>query len=105
LLPVNLDASGYVSSIDARRIGEIVRELKSAAGEGKCLCGVMIERKVGDRIAPDEAAAAIAVPDTVPAEAAERVKGEVARAFRASEAPPRRRQLLAAVEERPEADR
>jgi pyrimidine-nucleoside phosphorylase len=105
LLPVCLDVSGYVSAVDARRVGEIVRELKSAAGEGKCLCGVMIERKVGDRIAPDEAAAAIAVPDTVPAEAAERVKGEVARAFRASEAPPRRRQLLAAVEERPEADR
>jgi thymidine phosphorylase len=96
-LPVSLDASGYVSSIDARQIGEIVRELKSAAGERKCLCGVLVEKKVGDGIGAGEAVAAVVVPDAVPAEAVERAKGEVCGAFRVSDARPRRQRLLAAV--------
>jgi pyrimidine-nucleoside phosphorylase len=96
-LPVSLDASGYVNSIDARRIGEMVRELKSAAGERKSLCGVLVEKKVGDRIGAGEVVAAVVVPDTVPAEDVERAKGEVSGAFRVSDAAPRRQRLLAAV--------
>ena len=96
-LPVSLDASGYVSSVDARRIGEIVRDLKAAAGERKSLCGVLVEKKVGDRIGAGEVVAVVVVPETVPAEPVERAKAEVCGSYRVGEAAPRRRRLLAAV--------
>jgi hypothetical protein len=56
-----------------------------------------VEKKVGDRMEAGEAIAAIVVPDSVPAEAVERAKGEVCGAFRVSDAAPKRQRLLAAV--------
>jgi pyrimidine-nucleoside phosphorylase len=95
--PVQLEASGCITAIDARRIGEIVRGLKSAAGERKALCGLILQRKAGEELAPGEPVARLAVPRDLDADLVAGASREVAEAFQVGGARPPAKRLLAAV--------
>ncbi len=89
--------SGYVAGIDAKRIGETVRELKSAAGDRKHLCGLLLHKKAAEAVASGEVVAEVAVPEGLAAELARWAREEVAGAFSIADRRPPRRRLLAAV--------
>jgi pyrimidine-nucleoside phosphorylase len=59
---VRATRSGHVMAVDARRIGLAARDLKSAAGTDKELCGVLLNKKTGDAVAVGEPMAAILSP-------------------------------------------
>ncbi len=82
--PVRPTGDGYVTAIDARRIGLAVRGLKAAAGGQKALCGLLLHKKTGDGVASGEPAATVLSPSEVRA-AAEEAAREVAAAFRVGE--------------------
>lgn len=79
--PVTLTGKGIVAAIDARRIGLAVRELKAAAGEQKALCGLVLHKKMGDRVSSGEPVATVLSPPGARAPAGEAAR-KVAEAFR-----------------------
>ena len=84
---VKASKSGHVSGIDARRVGRTVRDLKSAAGGDKRLCGVLLNKKTGDAVAIGEPVAAILSPSEIEDTAASSAH-EVALAFHIGEEAP-----------------
>jgi thymidine phosphorylase len=60
--PVIAAGEGYVTGIDARRVGAAVRALKEAAGSAKQLCGVILHRKTGDHVSSGEVLADVVGP-------------------------------------------
>ncbi|MCJ7751828.1 MAG: pyrimidine-nucleoside phosphorylase, partial [Armatimonadetes bacterium] len=95
--PVMLTADGTVAAIDARRIGQAVRELKAAAGEQKALCGLVLHRKTGDRVSSGEPVATVLSPPETRGAAGEAAR-DVAEAFKMGE-PAAAPDLVAAVVE------
>ena len=95
-VPVQLEKTGYIGAVDARRIGLAVRHLKEAAGARRGgLCGVLMEKKTGDVVGREPVASVIGPAAAVEAiaEAAERVR----EAFAVSGEPPPPAPLLAEV--------
>jgi len=82
-IPVVLERQGYVTQIDARRVGLVVRQLRTRAGAHKALCGVLLHRKVGE-VADVKPAASVLWPEAAGA-APERAIAEVGAAFEVSE--------------------
>jgi hypothetical protein len=66
--------------VDARSIGLAVRDLKLAARAQKHLCGVLLHRKTGDRVA-GEPVATILTPVSMREEEVKRAVGQVGAAF------------------------
>lgn len=85
-VPVELPARGVVTALGAPAVGAAVRDLKAAVGTGKHLCGVLLERKVGDQVGPEPVAWVLAPAGATAAarQAAERVAG----AYQLGEAAP-----------------
>ncbi len=96
-LPVRSPQSGFVSALDARIAGDVVRDLKLAAGERSSLCGLTLAKKVGDRVSEGETIAVVTTPRTIGAGEAERAAERIQEAFRFSADPPRRQRLLIAT--------
>jgi pyrimidine-nucleoside phosphorylase len=96
-VPVRCDTSGHVTGVDARAIGETVRELKSAAAERKPLCGLLLEKKVGDAVTAGETIARVAIPRPIATGSIERAARNIAGAFRISATPRVRQRLLIAT--------
>ena len=84
--PVALSGEGYVVALDARRIGLAVRALKEAAQQQKPLCGLLLQKKVGDEVSGDPVAALLIPAEAAPA--ADRVIQEIQAAFTVSPSPP-----------------
>lgn len=82
-IPVVLERQGHVTQIDARRVGMVVRQLRTRAGAHKAVCGVLLHRKVGE-VADAEPAASVLWPEAAGA-APERAITEVGVAFEVSE--------------------
>lgn len=62
-IEVTSEEDGYVADIDARKVGEAVRELKGVAGEDTALCGVVLHRKVGGKIRRGDSIATVFAPE------------------------------------------
>ena len=77
---VSVPAEGYVTALDARQIGLAVRNLKVTAGPRHHQCGVVLRRKVGDRVARGPVATVLAPIGLRPA--MEHAAAAVAQAFR-----------------------
>jgi len=83
---VRPEGGGYVTAIDARRLGFAVRALKLAAGARHCQCGVLLKRKLGEFVGAEPVAVVIG-PSDVP-EALTRAAQEVAQAYATGATPP-----------------
>jgi pyrimidine-nucleoside phosphorylase len=94
-LAVHLPSEGYLTALDARQIGLAVRDLKTIAGPRKSQCGLLLSRKVGDRIAPGPVATVLAPVGLRPA--MERAAHAVVQAFRTEARPPRSSPLMIGV--------
>jgi len=92
---VRLEAGGYVTGIDARRVGAAVRELKAAAGRFRRICGVLVHAKTGDRVSEAPAATVLGPPGEP--ELVGWAAREVAAAFQVGAAPGRPGPLVGAV--------
>ncbi len=97
LIPIRAKASGYVTGVDARIVGEAVRDLKSATGDRRHLCGVLLQKKTNDPVVAGDTIALVVVPGPAVQEIAESAAGRIAGAFQIGPAPIRRRGLLIAV--------
>jgi len=62
-VPVLASENGYVTGIDARRIGAALRNLKAEAGARRAVCGTLIHRKVAHSVSAGEAVATIVSPE------------------------------------------
>jgi thymidine phosphorylase len=60
--PVRAPESGYVTAIDAPRIGEALRHLKAEAGARKGICGTLLRKKRGHSVASGEELATVLSP-------------------------------------------
>ena len=93
--PVMPAENGFVTGVDARRIGLAVRTLKEAAGPAGHACGVLLRKKMGDRALGEAVATVLA-----PLEAAgslQQVAAEVAAAYQVGPQPPAALPLVAGV--------
>lgn len=79
-VPVKLPEEGYVTALDARRVGLAVRELKLEAGARPHQCGVRLRRKQGEAVGPEPVAEVVGPPGRP--EALERAARAVAEAYR-----------------------
>jgi pyrimidine-nucleoside phosphorylase len=62
LTPVAAPRDGVVVSIDARRVGVAIREMKSAAGDHKRVCGALLHKKVSHTVTHGEPIATVLAP-------------------------------------------
>ncbi len=95
-VPVELQKTGYIGAIEARRIGLAVRHLKEVAGARRGgLCGVLLAKKRGEVVGGEPVASVIG-----PAEAGKAIGQAAVRvreAFAVSSQPPPRAPLLVEV--------
>ncbi len=94
-IPVEAVRDGYVASIDARRIGLFVRDLKARAADRRGECGVLLHKKSGDLVAGEPVATILAPRGTC--ESSAQAAAELRRAFQMAERPPPVPGILAAV--------
>ncbi len=90
------EQEGFVLSLDARRVGWAIRAYKEAAGQVKHLCGVILHKKEGDRIANGEALATIVGPTSLNS-ALQVAASEIAASYRFGETAPPKQELLADI--------
>jgi pyrimidine-nucleoside phosphorylase len=96
LRPVTAERKGYVTGVDARRVGWAVRALKEATGAHKRICGVILHAKTGDRAAVGEPLATVLGARSSGA-ALDTAAGEIAAAYRLGDTPPPSSKLLVDV--------
>ena len=96
LRPVTAERKGYVTGVDARRVGWAVRALKEATGAHKRICGVILHAKTGDRAAVGEPLATVLGARSSGA-ALDTATGEIAAAYRLGDTPPPSSKLLVDV--------
>jgi pyrimidine-nucleoside phosphorylase len=94
-IPVEAERDGCVAAIDARRIGALVRDLKTRTGERKSECGVLLHKKAGDPVAGGPFASILVPPEM--RDLGMQAAADVRRAFQIAERAPERPPILAAV--------
>ncbi len=94
-LPVEIEARGCLTGIDARRIGFALRDLEVRAGPRKSLCGLLLHRKVGEALERGPVATLIFPPEA--ADAAAAACDRIRAAFEVGERQPTGRDILVDV--------
>lgn len=67
--PMLASDDGYVTGIDAHRVGAALRHLKASAGDRRALCGASIHRKTADAVSAGDALATVLSPEGLEDEA------------------------------------